>query len=317
MTLRVLLPVECRLDHARLPPEISWVPYRASDPTPPADPHADGLVVWGNSADQLRRAVGSLPALRWVQTLSSGADAALTAGFPPQVTMSSGKGLHDDPVAEHALALLLALVRGIPELARAQARHHWSHELRRAQSDAPAAGAPVRSLVGAHVVIWGYGSIGRRLAGMLVGLGASITGIASRPRSEEHRVVGQGDALAVLPDADAVVALVPATPGNRHVVGEAAFEQVRSGAWFVNVGRGSTVDESALLRALDRGVIAGAGLDVFEHEPLPSSSALWSHERVLISPHVAGGRPQGAEALLTENAARLLAGTPLINTLPR
>jgi len=310
----VLLPTTLDEDPT-LPDGVRTLRYRVDGPFPDEALDADVLVAWGNGRRNLRDAATRLTRVRWVQSLAAGPDTILEAGFGPDVVVTSGRGLHDGPVAEHTLALVLACARRLPDLVRAQQEHRWAAELggiQEIRSD------EFRSLAGARVLVWGFGSIAGRLAPLLTALGAHVTGVATRS-GERHGlpVVAAQDVGSVLPGTDVLINLLPATPATRHTVDAAVLAQLPPHAWVVNVGRGATLDESALLDAVRAGRLAGAALDVFETEPLPADSPLWDEPRVLVSPHAAGGRPIGAGALLAENVAAFVEGRPLRNIVER
>ena len=165
-------------------------------------------------------------------------------------------------------------------------------------------------------MIWGFGGIGRTLAPLLSALGANVVGVARTARTEDgYRVVDDID--AVLPTADVLVMILPGSPSTDRVLDARTLALLPRRAWLVNVGRGSTVDEDALVDALRAGGITGAALDVTRIEPLPVDSALWDLPDVIITPHAAGGRPLGAAALIRKNARALRAGAPLTNLVER
>lgn len=175
----VLLPSSITLSRA-LPDGVRTATYDVGRPVPDALTDAEALVVWGNATPELADAARRMGRLRWVQTLAAGPDQVLSAGFAPHVQITSGRGLHDGPVAEHTLALVLAVARRLPELVRAQDQHRWAAELGGVQR-LPHEGGEFRSLSGARVLIWGFGSIAARLAPLLTVLGAQVVGVASRP----------------------------------------------------------------------------------------------------------------------------------------
>ncbi len=299
-----------------LPDGVRVVRYDVAAPPPPEAADAEVVVVWGNPAERLRELATAARSVRWVQTLMAGPDAVLAAGFPDDAVVTSGRGLHDATVTEHVLALLLAGVRRVPDLVRAQQEHRWAGELGGLQPLHPA--GEVRTLLGAHVTVWGFGSIAARLAPVLRALGAEVTGVA-RTAGERHgtRVVTADDLPDVLPRTDVLVGLLPDLPGTRGAIDAHVLDLLPTGAWLVNAGRGSTLDEDALLAAVRGGRLGGAALDVFATEPLPADSPLWDEPRVLVSPHAAGGRPVGWEDLVADNAARFVAGRPLRNVVER
>lgn len=313
--ITVLLPTTLE-EAPAFPQDVRVVRY-APDAPPPADAlDAQVLVVWGNTTDSLRACAERLTDLRWVQTLAAGPDAVLAAEFGPDVVVTSGRGLHDGPVAEHTLALVLAVVRRLPDLVRAQAEHRWAADLGGLQPVRPT--DTLRTLAGARVAVWGFGSIAARLAPLLTALGADVTGVATHAGDRHGYPVVTADALPdLLPRTDLLVSLLPATDATRHAVDARVLALLPEHAWVVNVGRGATLDEDALLDAVRSGRLAGAALDVFEEEPLPATSPLWDEPRVLVSPHAAGGRPVGAAALVAENYAAFAAGRPLRNVVAR
>jgi phosphoglycerate dehydrogenase-like enzyme len=313
--MKLLLPDSIDLS-PELPPETIPIRYPVSSPVPAAHTDAEALVVWGNPADQLRDAAQRLPRLRWVQTLAAGPDAVLAARFGPEVVITSGQSLHDTTVAEHALALILAAARRLNLLVRAQIGHRWAGELGGLQPVAPV--GTFRTLRDARVTIWGFGGIAATLAPHLAALGATVTGIARHPGDRAgFPVLGTDDLPAVLPTTDVLVMILPATAETRHALGAEQLARLPAHAWVVNVGRGSTADEAALLAAIRAGRLAGAALDVFETEPLPAESGLWDEPNVIITPHAAGGRPIGAAALISANLAALRSGAPMRNVVRR
>ncbi len=278
--------------------------------------HADAqiLVLWGNSANNLDSAVHDLPNLQLVQTLAAGPDAALAAGFAPHITICSGRSLHDGPVAEHALAMILYLVRGLDSLTAAQQHQHWDTRLGKDQTMPATRG--FYTLAGANVVILGYGSIAATLTPLLQGLGATVIGVAtSAGERYGYPVIAMADTHKVLPQADVVLSLLPALPTTEQLVNASFLAQLKSSAIFVNVGRGKTVDEEALVSALTTRRLRAAGLDVTYVEPLPAASPLWTCANLLLTPHVAGGRPQAAEALVLAQVAAVRAGQPARNVV--
>lgn len=312
----VLLPSSIALSPA-LPDGVRTATYDVGQPVPDTLADADALVVWGNATTDLADAARRMGRLRWVQTLAAGPDQVLSAGFAPHVRITSGRGLHDGPVAEHTLALVLAAARRLPELVRAQDQHRWAAELGGMQR-LPHEGGEFRSLSGARVLVWGFGSIAARLAPMLTVLGAQVIGVASRPGERAgYPVITPAEVPEALPGTDVLIGILPATPATRRAIDARVLARLPRHAWVVNVGRGTTLDEEALLTAIREHRIAGAALDVFETEPLPAGSPLWDEPRVLITPHAAGGRPVGADTLLQDNIASFVRDEPLRNLVPR
>jgi phosphoglycerate dehydrogenase-like enzyme len=313
--VKILLPTSIALS-PNLPDGVLGVPYDIGVPIPEKHLDADVIVAWANPNRLLRQEARRLTALRWVQSLAAGPDHVLEAGFRPEVMITSGRSLHDLPVAEHTLALVLAAARRLDLTTRAQIGRRWAGELGGLQPSDNS--RRFTTLRGAQVVIWGFGSIATTLAPYLEALGARVTGVA---RSAGERagfpVVAQAELAAVLPTADVLVLILPATAETRGSLDADVLAMLPPRAWVVNVGRGATVEEDALVAALQEGRIAGAALDVTRTEPLPVDSPVWDAPNVIITPHAAGGRPLGADELIAENVRAFVAGQPLRNVVER
>jgi phosphoglycerate dehydrogenase-like enzyme len=243
-----------------------------------------------------------LRGLRVVQLQSAGYD-GVAERLPPGITLCNATGVHDDATAEHAVGLVLASLRGIPESVRQHG--HWE----------PLPGR--RSLADSRVLVLGYGSIGRALARRLLPMKAVVTAVATRERDDDlvGRVRPIGDLPDLLPEQDVVVVLVPLDDTTRGLMGDAAMDLLPDGALVVNVARGPVVDTDAVLRHAGRLRFA---LDVTDPEPLPDGHPLWAAPGVLITPHIAGGTtamlPRIA-ALVREQLRRRVAGEPLVNVV--
>jgi len=303
--VKILVPSNVPFDLTIDVEGVDVAPYVMRDEIPDQHTDAEAIVTWASPQRVLDDAARRLTRLRWVQTLNAGPDQALATGFSPEVVIASGRSLHDATVAEHTLALLLASVRRIDRTLDAQRRHEWDRDLGREQ----ARDERSFTLHGAHVVVWGFGSIAARLAPLLEALGARVSGVASSDGERYGYPVVGGDRLAeVLPTADVLISLLPATEATHHALDADVLALLPAHARFVNAGRGATVDEAALAAALRAGTLAGAALDVTETEPLPADSALWDTPGLILTPHVAGGRPQGAAAFVTAQVRRWLEG---------
>ena len=263
---------------------------------------ADG-VVWTDTH------AGELPELpsriRWVQLPAAGVERWIDR-LPDGPVHTSAAGAFALPVAEHALALLLAAARRLPECARAS---EWTEPR-------------TRSLEDATVLVVGAGGIGRALIALLAPLGPRVLAVTrrGRPVPGAERTVAADGLDGLLGEADYVVLAAPATAQARHLLDGERLARMRADAWVVNVGRGSLVDTDALVAALDADRLGGAALDVTDPEPLPAGHALWSRPDVLITPHVAtppdSERRHLAERV-RENVARLAAGEPLLGVIDR
>jgi phosphoglycerate dehydrogenase-like enzyme len=233
------------------------------------------------------------------------------------VVMTNSRGNSSVTIAEHVLAVTLSLFRDLPLAQRRQAERVW------AQNEFDA-GAAIRTLRGARVLVVGLGSIGSETARLAIAFGAEVVGLRRRPELD-----GPDGILSVLspdalhdelPRADVVVLAAPQTSGTWHLIGDRELSLMKRDAILVNVSRGKLVDEAALVRALDGRRLRGAALDVFEHEPLDPASPLWGRPDVLITPHVSGfhaGYWPDATRLFAENLRRFEAGQPLENLVDK
>ncbi|ASN20079.1 NAD(P)-dependent oxidoreductase [Arthrobacter sp. YN] len=309
--MKILIPSTIALSEIGSPGD-TFHTYDVNSAIPVEHRDADVLVAWQNPPALLALAAQSLHQVRLVQALASGPDVVLAAGFDPSVWICGGRSLHDSPVAEHTLALLLACTRRFDRLHEAQKARVWDQEYIRQQ--AASESAAKFTLSDSNVLIWGFGSIATKLAPMLTLLGANVTGVASRPGMRSgYEVVSPKEAQELLPLTDILISILPASPETLDIFDSRIFGRLKKGSVFVNVGRGSTVNETALMSALREGTLRVAGIDVARDEPLPWSSALWAVENLLITPHVAGNRPQGAEALIRANVETLRVGGVLHN----
>ncbi|CAL5873267.1 uncharacterized protein PFLUO_LOCUS7536 [Penicillium psychrofluorescens] len=287
--------------------------YNVKEPIPEELIDADILVTWANSAENLQDAAKRMKNLRWIQSLAAGPNDVLSAGFDvSRITVTTGSGLHDRPVAEHALGLLLDACRHFYEMRDYQLQSKWPAHL----GGSFPRGGQLTTLRDAHVLIWGFGNIAKKLAPHLTALGAHVTGLARGPGVRDGvEVYGEDKISELLPKTDALVMILPGAESTNNALNAERLKLLPKHAWVVNVGRGTSVDEDALADALDKGEIAGAALDVFKKEPLPESSRLWKTPNLIISPHAAGGRPEGCEELIADNLRLFLAEQPLKNVI--
>lgn len=288
--------------------------YNAKEAIPDDLIDADFLVVWANAPTNLADAAKRMKNLKWIQSCAAGPNDVFNAGFAPTVTVCTGSGLHDHTVAEHTLGLLLTAARRFHEMRDAQRQSLWPQHLGGPQPDRPK--DSFTTLRDATVTLWGFGNIAQTLAPWLVSLGARVRGVARSPGVRAgYEVFGEDALPEVLQTTDALVMILPGDASTKHALSKERLALLPKHAWVVNVGRGTCIDEEALYEALTQEEIGGAALDVFEKEPLPSESKLWQVKNCVISPHAAGGRPQGAEALISENLRRFLAGQTLKNVI--
>jgi phosphoglycerate dehydrogenase-like enzyme len=272
-----------------------------------------------------RTALELSPKLRWVQLHSAGADHLLDHPLlQTGLSVTTTSGIHAVPIAEYVFASLLAYRWRVPLWTECQRSSKWPSDRWRLYARP--------ELRDATLGIVGYGSIGREVGRLARAFGMRVLALRRSTQKAEdgYTLDNSGDPKGLAPErffpseglhdmlaeCDYVVIALPLTPATRHFIGEAELRALKPDAYLVNIARGPIVDEDALIRALQQGWIAGAGLDVFEEEPLPGDSPLWHLENVLISPHVAGFTPrydERATALFAQNLARYLQGDPLLN----
>ncbi len=268
-------------------------------------PAADVIVVSGLWRNEL---LAVAPKLRFVQSISAGTDQYDKAAFRARgVRLASAQGANERAVAEHALAMVLALKRHIHLGRDAQNARHWrpmiTDQLAREQE-----------IGGLHAVIVGFGRIGQRVGRLLKAFDCRVTGLrreAAAAPDAADAVRPIADLHQVLPSADMVILTCPLTPETTGLIGREALSVMKRSAVLINVARGKVVGEQDLIAALEAGDLAAAGLDVTVEEPLPAASPLWGMANVLITPHSAGETAR-YEAniidLLEENLKRLWRG---------
>lgn len=239
--------------------------------------------------------------LRWVHALTSGVD-TLTGSrvLPPDAIITSSRGIHGPQMAETAMLLMLALARRFPAMLDNQARSRWERW-------------PQPLLQGKHVVIVGVGSVARALAPRCKAMDMRVTGVASTAREEPgfDDVRARSELRQVLGTADFVVVLLPLDEQSRGLFDAGLLAALPPHAILVNLSRGGIVDEKALLSSLESGRLAGAGLDVFETEPLPADHRLWHTPNLIVTPHIGGFSNVYAEQALpplVQNVRAMAAG---------
>ena len=260
-------------------------------------------------AAALARTVRANPALRWVMTTAAGGGASVkAAGLDraelDRVVFTTSAGVHGGTLAEFSVFAVLAGAKGLPRLLADQRSRTWPDRWQ------------MRQLDEMTVLVVGLGGIGAECARRFHALGATVWGTtrSGEPVDGVDRLVPLSELMDAVAHVDAIVVTLPGTEQTHHLIGADVLAAVKPGLILTNVGRGTVVDEAALLTALDDGRVAFAGLDVFEQEPLAEESPLWSHPRVLVSPHTAAINANEEERIarrFADNASRLLDGRPL------
>ncbi len=253
------------------------------------------------------------PRLRWIQQRSAGANWLLE--YPEvaekNLIITNASGVHAIPISEHILAFMFCLARDIQRSIRDQVGHRWNriHQ--------------VTELDGQTMCLIGLGAVGERTAEKAKGLNMRILGVRRHPELATpwaDQVYGPEHLMGVLPQSDWVIITAPLTRETKGMIGERELKAMKKLAYIINVSRGPIIQEQALIKALQEGWIAGAGLDVFEEEPLPDCSPLWDMENVIITSHYAGRNPYYLDRLIgifTENLRRYQAGNPLIKVVDK
>jgi phosphoglycerate dehydrogenase-like enzyme len=255
----------------------------------------------------------ALPKLRWLQQTGAGADWLLRAPeiAASELILTNASGVHAIPIAEHILALMFVLSRRMHRFVKAQLSHEWFRRGRLGELD------------GATLGIVGVGAIGAKTAEKARGLGMRVLGLrrnAAKSCPHVERMYGPDGLGELLAQSDWVAVAAALTPETRHLIGENELRQMKPSAYLINIARGSVIDETALIRALQEERIAGAGLDVFEREPLPSDSPLWDMRNVVITPHFAGMTPHYSTRVIEifcDNLRRYQRNEPLRNVVDK
>lgn len=264
---------------------------------------------------QLARTARANPRLRWVHTMAAGGGSQVkAAGLTPDelasIVFTTSAGPHADTLAEFALFGVLAGAKDLPRLQRQQREKLWTSRW------------AMRQVFQMTVLVVGMGHIGRATAARFVAMGARVIGVNRTVRAVPgvERVYPTSELVAAVREADAIVNTLPEAVDTYQLLGGEVWAAAKPGVIFASTGRGTCVDEGALVEALAEGRVAFAAMDVFETEPLPAGSPLWTMENVLVSPHTAALNDDEDELiarLFAENATRLLDGEPMLNVMDR
>ena len=242
-------------------------------------PDTDIFVGYSLRAEQLTHA----RKLKWIHSTAAGVAQLMYPELRDSgIVVTNPSGVFSPPMAEHTMGLLLALARNFPDSTRHQDRSHWG------QQDIWDKPQHLTELSGQVLLIVGFGSIGRELAKRARAFDMRVWGVTRSGQGDTthaEKIVPVSQLEEALPHADYVVIAAPETSETRHLIGTAQIARMRPGARLINVGRGSLLDESALIRALESGALGGAALDVTSVEPLPPESPLWRAPNLFITPH--------------------------------
>jgi phosphoglycerate dehydrogenase-like enzyme len=304
--VKLVLPERARGVVTRLAsdPEIAWYADQAGCVA--ALPGAE--VFWVDFAIRdVSAAIEAGADLKWVTTAGTGVN-----GWPlplleqRKLVLTNGAGVGAIPISEYVVMGLLAGIKGLPALVRAQDRREW---LARPPS--------LAEMHGKRALIYGYGAIGRAIADRLRPFGVSVTGVRRHP-GDEPGVIGPADWEARLPETDLLILSVPLTGATSALVGAAQLAALPKGAWVANIARGGLIDMGALIAALKSGHLGGAYLDATDPEPLTSESELWSLPNVILTPHSSWAserQMERAAEIFLDNFDRYRRGAPLRNVV--
>nr|WP_026455589.1 D-2-hydroxyacid dehydrogenase [Saccharomonospora iraqiensis] len=272
---------------------------------------ADALFVYDFVSPAVPGAWHAADRLRWLHIASAGVDPVMFDGLrDSDVVLTNSRGVFDGPIAEYVLGVVLAFAKDFAGSLRLQDQHRWQHR-------------ETERVAGRPVLVVGTGPIGRATARLLRAAGLRVTGAGRRARDDDpdFGTVVPTEALTEhLPGYDFVVAVAPLTGATRHLFDARTLGAMRPGARFVNVGRGELVVTDDLIEVLRSGHLGGAALDVFETEPLPADSPLWTMENVVLTPHMSGDIVGWRNALVevfADNFARWVDGRPLRNVVDK
>jgi phosphoglycerate dehydrogenase-like enzyme len=265
-------------------------------------------VLWVDfTVRNIKKALDAGADLKWVTTQGTGVD-----GWPldliakRKLKFTNGAGVGAIPISEYVVMGLLAGLKGLPAMVRAQDRREW---LQRPPSRA--------ELYGKRALIYGYGSIGRAIGERLQAFGVTVTGVRRNPGNEKGVIAASGWESR-LPTTDLLILSVPLTKATTKVVGKAQLAALPKGAWVANIARGGLIDQRALIAALKAGHVGGAYLDVTTKEPLPRTSVLWSLPNVILTPHSSWATEhlmERATEIFLDNYKRYRRGAALRNVV--
>ncbi|MFZ1939420.1 MAG: D-2-hydroxyacid dehydrogenase [Terracidiphilus sp.] len=273
---------------------------------------AEAILYWAGSRELLRAAFVAAPNVRWVHSRSAGLDNML---FPElvesNVLLTNGSGVFSPSLGEFALAAILYFAKDFRRMLRNQMAGRWE------QFD-------VEEIAGQTVGIVGYGDIGRAVAGRVHAMGMRVVALKRHAPAAPDPLIAQfygpGELNAMLGVCDYVVVAAPLTAETRHMISDAAFAAMKSNAVVINIGRGPVIDQAALVRALAEKRIKGAGLDVFEQEPIPAGDPIYQLENLLLSPHCADHTKDWLDQAMRfflEQYKRFARGEPLENVVEK
>lgn len=295
-------------------PDHRFIQFQNYDQVPEEIAGTDVFIGWSLRPEQFVAA----KKLRWIH---SPAAAVHQLMYPElirsNVVVTNSTGIHGPVVAEHAIAVLLALAKRLPQAMQYQAKHEWSQDQLWHTQPRP------REVSGSTVLVIGMGGIGREFAARAKAMGMRVLAVRENPAKGPDgadAVFSSAQIDDVLPQVDYVLLCTPVTPATTGIMNAARLSKMKPDAYLINVARGPLIDEAALLDALKNRRIAGAALDVFNQEPLPANSPFWALDNILITPHIAAVTERLWDRhyrLIVDNMNRFMAGQPLLNEVDK
>jgi len=274
-------------------------------------PGAEILLGWNFRGRDLRNQWSKADQLKWVHWCGAGVDAVLFPEFSESdVVLTNARGIFDRAMAEYVLGYMLAEVKDFRKTLRLQAEKTWDFRV-------------TEKLAGSRAVIFGVGSIGREIGKVLSAVNIEVLGVGRSRRSDDpvfKEVYALEDARSVVSDVDWVIGVMPLTENTHGVFDKTFFDAMKPSARFINVGRGQSVNQNDLEAALRADTIAGALLDVFETEPVPSDSSIWEAPNLMISPHMSGDYSRAQHDMaqqFLDNLERYSSNKPLHNAVDK
>ena len=296
--------IEAMLSEVPIGVDVGFLPHGE----PLQDHIADVEILFGYIGEE---AMPEANALRWVHQPHAGVEGFMYAAFKDSdVVLTNCRGLYGTQIAEHAFALLLSLTRQIPAQLEFMKTKHWER-------------LPCIELAGMTMGILGLGGIGKAIAARARAFEFDVIAADAEPIDKPATVsdlFGLDELMAFLAKAHILVVCCPSTPETHKLLSHAQFNQMPDDSYVVNISRGKVIDETALVAALQRGKLAGAGLDVTYTEPCPPENPLWELQNVILTSHSAGASQhirRRAMQLFIDNLHRYVAGDPLVNLVDK
>ena len=281
-------------------PQIEWVRCKDRDKVFDYLQETEILLIFLHGEREL---IDAAPQLKWIQAITAGVDDLPLGEIAHRgIRLTNGRGIHTIHMAEYAIAAMINLARGFHLMFRNQMRKNWERAV------------PQEEICGATVGIIGLGAIGREIARKAAFMGMRVIGVKRTPTplANVEAVYGPEGMHRVFQQSDYVINLLPATPATERMIDRCFFEVMKPTASFINMGRGTTVNEADLIDALRRQSIKALVSDVYEIEPLPAESPLWDLENVILTPHICGVSPHymaRAMTIIEHNIEVYLSGT--------